>query len=213
VATGNELGGAPAAYQHWQLHKLDKSNSGSDVRRRLMVSSVYDLPFRKGGRWEIHNPIANAILGGWGISIIAEVRDGLPYGVTMLTNTSNTFGTSQRPNLLRDPTLSHSSRADMIARYFDTSALAAPPAGYFGTAARTIGFGPGVVNLDGSVNKQWRVNESLKLQFRTDFYNFPNRPLFSNPVNSMGQADFGRITSVLSGSTGRLMQMSLRLEF
>ena len=101
----------------------------------------------------------------------------------------------------------------MIAHYFDTTALAAPPVGYYGAAARTIGFGPGVVNLDGSVNKQWVLHESLKLRFRTDFYNFPNRPLFSNPTNVMGQADFGRVTSVLSGSTGRLMQMSMRLEF
>jgi hypothetical protein len=213
VAAGGELGGAPSAYQHPQLHRLDKANSGGDVRRRLMISSVYDLPFRKGGRWEIRNRVLNGILGGWGLSVIAEFRDGLPYGVTMLTNTSNTFGTSQRPNLLRDPKLSHSSRAALTARYFDTTALAAPPAGYFGNAGRTIGFGPGVIGFDGSVNKQWYLRESLRLQFRTDFYNFPNRPQFSNPNSSMGQADFGRVTSILSGSTGRLLQMSTRLEF
>jgi hypothetical protein len=213
VAAGGELGGAPSGYQHWQLHRLDKSNSGGDVRRRLMVSSVYDLPFRKGGKWEIHNPVVNAVLGGWGLSVIAEVRDGLPYGATMLTDGSNTFGSSQRPNLLRDPALYQSSRGNMIARYFDSTAFAAPPAGYYGNAARTVGFGPGVINLDGSVNKQWALHEAWKLRFRTDFYNFPNRPLFANPNNVLGQADFGRVTSVLSGSTGRLIQMSMRLEF
>jgi hypothetical protein len=86
----------------------------------------------------------------------------------MLTDGSNTFGSSQRPNLLRDPALSQSSRGNMIARYFDSTAFAAPPAGYYGNAARTVGFGPGVINLDGSVNKQWALHEAWKLRFRTD---------------------------------------------
>ena len=212
VSASGEVGGQPG-YQDSQLHSLDKSNSGSDVRRRLVVSSVYDLPFRKGGRWEIHNPFLNAILGGWGLSVIAETRDGLPFGVTEQTNTTNAFSTSQRPILLRNPARDHTSKADMLTKYFDTTALVAPPVGYFGTAARTTGFGPGFVGLDGSIHKQWYLREALKLQFRTDFYNFPNRAEFANPNVSQGQADFGRITSTLAGSTGRLMQMSMRLEF
>jgi hypothetical protein len=192
---------------------LDKSNSNSDIRRRLIVSTVYELPFRKGGKWEIHNPLANAIFGGWGLSLITEFRDGLPYGVAEQTNTSNTFSTSQRSNILRDPALSHASRADMISRYFDVTAFAAPGVGAFGTAGRTVGFGPGSINFDGSVHKAWLLREAVKLQFRADLYNFPNRANFANPGLSRGSGDFGKITSILSGSSGRLVQLSMRLEF
>ncbi|MBS1828535.1 MAG: TonB-dependent receptor [Acidobacteria bacterium] len=213
VTAGGEQGGAPNGYQHSQLHMLDKSNSNSDIRRRLIVSTVYELPFRKGGKWEIHNPLANAIFGGWGLSLITEFRDGLPYGVAEQTNTSNTFSTSQRSNILRDPALSHASRADMISRYFDVTAFAAPGVGAFGTAGRTVGFGPGSINFDGSVHKAWLLREAVKLQFRADLYNFPNRANFANPGLSRGSGDFGKITSILSGSSGRLVQLSMRLEF
>jgi hypothetical protein len=213
VSSGGDLGGPSTSYQHSQLHLLDKASSNSDIRKRFMFSSVYELPFRKGGRWEIHNPIGNAILGGWGVSVIAEFRDGLPYGVTQLTNTSNTFSAGQRANILRDPALDHASRADLISRYFDITAFASPAAGTFGNAGRAVGFGPGYIGLDGSVHKEWKLREKYNLQFRTDFYNFPNRPNFANPNGIQGQADFGRITSILSGSTGRLLQMSMRFQF
>ena len=213
VTAANELGGAPSGYQHSQLHQLDKSNSNSDIRRRLIVSSVYELPFRKGGKWNVSNPVLNAIAGGWGVSVVAEFRDGLPYGVGEQTNTTNTFSTSQRSNILRDPARSHSSRADMLNQYFDVPAFAAPGTGVFGNAARAVGFGPGLVNVDGSVHKVWHPRENLKLQFRADFYNLPNRANFANPGNSRGSGDFGRITSILTGSNGRLVQLSLRLEF
>jgi hypothetical protein len=214
IQDGASLGLNPGAYQHSQLRKFDRSLSGNDVPRRLMVSSIYDLPWRKGGKFQIGNPILNAILGDWGLSIIAELRDGVPFGVAEFVNTSNAFSTSQRPNLLSDPALDTGrSRSDLIARYFDTNAFAAPGAGNFGNAARNVLRGPGYIGLDGSVHKRWTLHESLGLQFRTDIYNFPNRPNFANPASVRGRADFGRIASVLEGSTGRLIQMSLRLEF
>jgi len=214
VSAGGELGGAPSPYQHSQLQRLNRAYSGTDVRRRLIASTVYELPFRKGGRWELRNPVADAVLGGWGLSVIAELRDGLPYGVAELTNTTNAFSASQRSNLLRHPAIGEqASRGAMLLQYFDTTAFAAPGVGTFGNAARNVAFGPGYATFDGSVHKRWMLRESLRLQFRTDFYNFANRPNFANPANVRGRADFGRITSVLAGSTARLLQMSMRLEF
>ena len=102
------------------------------------------------------------------------------------TNVSNTFSESQRPNLLRDPKIDHNSRADMLARYFDTSAFQVPGAGVFGNASRNVGFGPGFIGVDMSVHKRWPLTEQLGLQFRSDFYNLPNHPNFAQPASAAG---------------------------
>ena len=52
-----------------------------------------------------------------------------------------------------------------------------------------------------------------KAEFRADAYNVINRPNFGMPGTVRGRGDIGRISSILPGSTGRQIQLSLRLEF
>ena len=211
-ATG-QVGGSGASFQHIELHRLDWSVAGSDIPKRWISSAVYDLPLGKGKRWGIANPVLNAIAGGWGLSAIAEVRNGAPWGAAELTNTSNTFSASQRPNLLRSPILpANRSRADRLVNYFDTTAFSTPAVGTFGTAARNLGYGPGLVSIDTSLHKKWTLKEPTSLQFRADIYNLPNTPGFDNPGGSRGASNFGRISSTRLGSE-RIIQFSLRLEF
>ena len=96
-------------------------------------------------------------------------------------------------------------------QWFNTSCFAAPGVGNFGNAARAVGFGPGQVNIDLSVNKRWEIKEKYGLLFRSDFYNLPNRPNFNVPAAVRGRGDFGRITS--TRGTGRQIQLSMRFEF
>jgi hypothetical protein len=99
----------------------------------------------------------------------------------------------------------------MIARYFNTGCFSAPATGEFGNAARLLGFGPGFIGLDTTLNKKFTITERYNLQFRTDFYNLPNRANFNVPAAVFGRGDFGRVTSTIG--TGRQIQFSLRLEF
>jgi hypothetical protein len=39
-----------------------------------------------------------------------------------------------------------------------------------------------------------------------------NHPNFADPNGVRGRSDFGQITTILSGSTGRQTQLSMRLE-
>jgi hypothetical protein len=215
VQGGNELGGNEGnGYQHIALRKLDKSYSGSDIRLRYVASTVYELPFGKERHWKIQNSALNAIAGGWGLSLITELRSGPPWGSIEQTNLSNTFSSSQRPNLLRDPNISADrSRGQMLLQYFDTTAFQAPGAGIFGNSPREPGFGPGYVGVDGGLHKRWLFHERFNLQFRGDFYNLLNRPNFALPAAVRGRADFGRIAAIAPGTNGRLVQLSMRLEF
>ena len=215
VEGGNELaGGEGSGYTHIELRKLDKSYSGSDIRLRYVASTVYELPFGAGRHWTIGNRVLNAMAGGWGASVIAELRSGPPWGVIEQTNLTNVYSASQRPNLLRDPTIQGDrSRSEMLARYFDTAAFQAPGVGVFGNAAREPGFGPGYVGVDASLHKRFPLRENIGLQFRGDFYNLPNRPNFANPASVRGRADFGTIAAIAPGTNGRLVQLGIRLEF
>lgn len=210
----SELGGTGSglAITHPELRALNKSYSGNDIRHRYVASAVYELPFGHGRPLDVSNKVMNQIVGGWDAGVIAELRSGMPYGVREQTNLSNTYSNSVRPNLLRDPQLSSDRpRSQMVAQWFDTSAFQAPGVGIFGNGPRNLPNGPGFIGIDVSVHKVFSLTERSKLMFRTDCYNLPNRPNFSNPNVTRGSGSFGRITGVVG--TGRLVQVSMRLEF
>jgi len=213
VEGSSELGGgAGDGYQHIDARRLDRALAGADLRHRLAGSALYDLPLGKGRRWPIENAVLNHVAGGWTIGGILETRTGAPYGVVESTNRLNTFSPSQRPNLLRDPKLpSDRPRSEKIQQFFDTTAFQAPGNGILGTAGRTNGAGPGLFGLDVTIQKMFHLSERFDLTFRTDIVNFPNVPAFAAPNQSRGDGNFGRIGGVLGGSTGREIQISLRL--
>ncbi len=201
-------------YQHYELRYLDKSYSGSDIRHRVAASVVYDLPFGAGRKFDISNAVVDTIIGGWGVGVITEFRTGSPYAVIENTNTSNTYSASQRSNVLGDPVEQSQWRDNVKGEtFFDTSLFAAPGTGAFGDAPSSFCCGPGIANLDVSVHKWFSFTERYRLQFRGDFYNFPNHPQFANPEERRGRGGFGAISSTLNGTGGRVSQLSLRLEF
>jgi hypothetical protein len=213
IEAGNEFaGGEGNGYTHVELRGLDKSFSGNDVRHRLIASSVYELPIGKGRPVNISNSVLDAVIGGWTLGGIAEFFGGAPWGSIEQTNLTNTFSGSPRPNLTCDPTLDAGRpRGEWLAQYFNTTCFQAPGVGNFGNAARNVGFGPGTISIDASVNKRWNLTERYRLIFRTDVYNAPNRPLFNAPAAVRGRGDFGRVTS--TRGTGRQLQLSMRFEF
>ncbi len=102
--------------------------------------------------------------------------------------------------------------------WFDTSAFvenrpADPVNGpfRFGTSGRHTVIGPGIHNWDFAAYKDFRFNERSRIQFRTEFFNILNRPIFSNPGSTLGTPQFGRISSTSNDS--REIQFALKLYF
>ena len=98
---------------------------------------------------------------------------------------------SQRPNYLSDPNLPNDQRTRL--RWFNTDALAVPAALRYGNAGRSILEGPGLINLDFSLLRNFRITESKRLEFRFEAFNLTNHTNFTLPGNSC--------TAVLPGST------------
>lgn len=211
VVAQYEFGGSPAGgyFNNYDLRR-NRDLSGTSIGHRFVGSVVYDLPVGAGKPWDA-GKVGNLFLGGWSLGMIGELRSGPGFGVIEQVNNTNSFSPSNRPNVVGNPNLSGDrSKNDYLAKWFDTSAFAAPPAYVFGNAGRMVGYGPGAILLDCSLLKDFRIMENHALQFRAEMLNFPNHANFGLPNVSRGNAAFGRITSA---AAGRIVQFGLHYRF
>jgi len=213
IEAANELQGAPdSGQQSYYARHLDKGLSGNDIRHRFTGSFVYELPVGHGKLLPVSNRILNGIVGGWSLGTIAELRTGSPYSVYEQTNKLNAFSAGQRSNIIGDPSLpTDRPRAQLVQKWFNTAAFAFPGNGVLGDASKSVGTGPGFINFDTSLLKEFHVTEKHYVQFRAQAYNLFNRPNFSNPNGSRGSATFGTISSTVN--PGRFIQLSLRFVY
>ena len=63
--------------------------------------------------------------------------------------------------------------------------LWAPSAGRFGTCGTDSLWGPGLINLDYSLNRTFAITERFTLKFSMEGFNMANTPHHSNPTASV----------------------------
>ncbi|MFN7826453.1 MAG: carboxypeptidase regulatory-like domain-containing protein [Acidobacteriota bacterium] len=200
-------GGADGPLPQNPLNRwADRGNSPFDIRHRLTIGWNYQLPFGKGRRWLSGGGPVDVVLGGWQINGINLFQTGLPFTPTANTSTLNT-GTGSRPDRVGNGKLDNPT----VDRWFDTSAFRTPGQFMYGNAGRNILYGPGRVNMDFSVFKEFSIVEGLKLQFRTEFFNVFNHTQFDLPNAAIGAGNAGTITSIVG--TPRQIQFGLKLVF
>jgi Carboxypeptidase regulatory-like domain len=195
---------------------LDRGPSVIDVRHRLSVSYVWDLPFGQGRKFNLAGP-ADWVLGGWELSGITTFEAGVPVAVGLGTDNLGGAGTS-RPNLTGDP----NKGPKTPLKWFDTSVFSAPPPisevvakGLdrllaAGNAGRAPIRGPGIQNWDLGIFKNFRIKETYQLQFRAEMFNAFNNVNFGNPDTTFLSPNFGRI---FSAATARQVQFGLKFNF
>ncbi len=196
--------------------KLERSVSSQDVPQRLVISGTFDLPFGRSRRLlSSLGGLPGKLISGWAINGIYTAQSGMPISLATATNLTGSFGGRSRPNSNGQSARLSGPATERLNRWFDTSKFSQPPAFTFGNVSRTL---PdvrvhGINNLDFSVfkNTQFGANEKLNLQFRTEFFNLFNRPLFGYPGNVLGTPQFGVVTS--QANEPRLIQFALKLIF
>jgi hypothetical protein len=109
------------------------------------------------------------------------------------------------------------------ACYIQNGGVLTPPAyGTIGNGSRNSFRGPKYWNVDLSVSKDWRFGERVSAQFRTEFFNLLNHPIFgspgSNPTSGQTSFGFARTTpdsgnAVLGSGGPRHIQFGLKLAF
>ena len=191
----------------------ERAVSANDIRHNLVASFIYELPIGRGKRFlGTSNGVANALLGGWQVNGLFNIRSGLPVNVV---RSAPQGYEGLRPNLVGDPNISNRT----VEQYFNTSAfsvtgLTGPNATLPGSAGRNILRGPGFANLDFSTFKNIALNslrEGMQLQLRFEFFNLTNTPHFANPNAVFGGGNFGQITGTVGNP--RIVQFAAKLNF
>lgn len=195
------------------------ASGDSDVRHNFIFSGVYRLPFGTGqalfSNW---NRTTNFLLGGWQLNGIYNMRTGTPVNVVSGNNATAALP-GLRPNLVANPIIPRNKRT--LMKYFNTDAFApvcAPGdqncnSNMPGNAGRNIVRGPGNINLDSSLFKEFAWNDRYRFQLRLEAFNTLNTPHFSNPNANMGDlSTFGQIISTNQNSS-RVLQLAGKLIF
>jgi hypothetical protein len=187
----------------------DYGPSNFNIGQRFTLSEVFQVPVGHGRKFMANsNRLLDGIAGGWQISSILTVQDGAPFSLSLSSATANT-GPFTRPNRICDGNLSSNQRS--IAEWYNTACFVNPPLYTFGNTSRNPLLGPGLETWDVGADKDFRIKETIGLQFRTEFFNMLNHPNFGLPNASIGSTSAGTISTVLTNA--RQVQFALRLHF
>jgi hypothetical protein len=96
-----------------------------------------------------------------------------------------------------------------LSRWFNTAAFTRALVTY-GTSPRNPVDGPAGRTWDTSLSKAFRVWEQQRLEFRWEAFNSWNTPQLGSPNTTLGNSNFGKITSA---SGPRSMQLALKYTF
>jgi hypothetical protein len=204
--------------------RAERGRSAFDFRQRWTNSFLYELPVGKGKKWMNAGGVADAVLGGWQLGGIFTLQSGFPISVycgpgNWQNNDTTCYpdATGIKPELPRgeqDPNHWFNLNA-FVNRSGVANNRSQDVSTYrYGTAGRNLFDGPGIIALDASVSKNWKLRESWKLEFRGEFFNLPNHPLWNAPTttnSSPGAPAYGVIGSTRIDP--RDVQLALKLVF
>ncbi|HZT28941.1 MAG TPA: carboxypeptidase regulatory-like domain-containing protein [Bryobacteraceae bacterium] len=200
VASGNELGD-PGSYMDAYNRRLDKGRSGSDIPHRAVLSFLYAVPAFERQR------LVSAVLGGWQLGVFSNLQSGQTFTVYDSANATNAFPAGTvRPNLVGDPM----GGTQSLTHWFNTAAFQSAPAFTFGDSPRSVLRGPAWKSADLTVSKNFKLTERWTTELRGEFFNVINHANFDVPGHTLGNADFGVISSA---EAARTLQIALRVAF
>jgi hypothetical protein len=198
---------AGEAGQDTRVAAAEKALSQEDMRHRFFSTVVYELPLGTGKRWLTGHWLRH-FAGGWQLSTLFVAQSGMPFSPALSTNPANVTGTV-RPNRIGEGNLDRDKRTPEA--WFDRTAFTVPAAYTFGNSGRNVLTGPGVVNLDTTVARMFKLTESVRLDFRAEFFNILNEAHFGFPNAQVDRPVGGQISS--TSTPARQIQFALKVLF
>jgi len=200
--------------------RSERSVSAFNFGKKLTISGLWELPFGRGKRYGTGiNRLLDVIAGGWQLGGIFTAEGGFPLsaGCQNAATFQNTDGTCRPDATGISPNIENRSPSQWFNPAAFVNRLGAPATGAFsgpyryGNSQRNNLIGPGLIELDGSLFKSFKPTERVKVDFRAEFFNLPNHPIFGQPNATVGSANFTRITATRLDA--RQIQLGLRLTF
>jgi len=206
-AAENGIGGGAVVQNYWDIDNA-RGVSAYDIPHILTWATIWELPVGRDKRWLSKGP-ASWILGNWQLNWMLLARSGQPMTITTTGDPANLgFSNYARANLVPgvDPNLDNPT-AD---KWFETAAFVTP-VNSFGNTEKGILRAPSFWNVDMGLQKNVPLGKGRELQLRLEAFNVFNHINEGNPNTEVGNANFGRITTM--SSRPRQLQFGLRLVY
>jgi hypothetical protein len=181
---------------------------GLDYRHSVGITAIYSLPIFAHGQGLVHNT-----LGGWRFSDITTLRSGTAITPSL---TSSYQGATARPNRVPGQ---GTNGPKTVAAWFNTAAFtpaavlntaANPLFGFYGNAATGSIRGPGLIDFDMALYKEFHINQATYFEFRSESFNVFNHTNFTTINAQVGNANYGRATA---SADARVLEFSGRFHF
>ena len=214
---GTDEGGPVATQLIGTNHAVcdfDQTHTGS-------ISFNYALPFGRGKAFMSDAPkLVNQVLGGWNVAAVTALKSGLPFTPVINGDRANTGVGSQRPLLVGTPLVPGniacwfytSSNTACKAQFPNaTDAFAVPAQFTYGNSGRNILRGDNLLQVDLSLLKQFPITETKRVEFRAEFFNIGNHPVFALPGTAINATSGGQVSSTLNSN--RILEFALKFYF
>ena len=213
--------------------RLDRGRSNFDQRHAFTVAGRYELPVGNGRRF-LRNMrgVSQAVLGGWQLSSTTIAYSGQPLTVRA-ANVDINAGESVRPNRVGHgylPSDAYPGLKGVDFPWFDLSAFERVPCigtenrngieciesayGFepfqVGNSGRNIIDAPARVNMNVSLQKNFRFEGQRRLQVRMDAFNALNITQLAGPNSQFDALQGGFI---IRARAPRILQASLSYRF
>jgi hypothetical protein len=220
--TSTQAAGSP---QNPLCFVCDRGPSDFDIRRSLVISASYELPFGSGkfiGKtW---TGVPQAIFGGWKLNGIGTFQTGSPFSITTSSNTLGSGGGTQRANYNGLPVVPANQGPSL---FWNPAAFTTPAIYQYGNSGRNSVLGPGTEEIDLSLFKNIPLHfrEGMRAEFRAEAFNLFNKPQFDNPGENGAGSGGGVIGLPTSGTlnyagnpsffqrTSREIQLAVKIYF
>jgi hypothetical protein len=229
IGQGNYYSTAPGILDNWSYipgsptfnPDVDYGLSLLNQPHKVSMSPNFQLPFGVGRKHMNKGGVSDVVLGGWSASLHFQIQSGFPIGVSQ-TNTNNTNGGGQRPNVVAGQPLVVGG--NIVSRLEDSAGVDNKylnAAAFTQAAANTLGNAPRILpdvrspmrnSTDLAINKDFRTGGSSRATLRIEVINLFNQPWFAALAStSVSSTQFGLVTT--QGNYSRLTQITLRMSF
>ncbi len=233
---GNADGNVGGFVQNSYFPNLEHGPVAPDLRQRVSVSYLYELPVGHGRQFlGGSNRIVDAFLGGWQVAGITSAQTGEAVTAVMSNDLSNTGSFNYRPDQIANPYDFSFNTASQASDYgcsnpghqtldcwVNQAAFVAPPLAPGQQSAHSFGNGkignlrgPNLVDFDFVLQKHFKIGESQQIEFRSEFFNLFNHPDFGLPGGgSLVYVDVPGGAAITNTSTdNRQIEFALKYTF
>jgi hypothetical protein len=208
----------------------ERSRDTNDIRNRIVISPLYELPFGKGKPFLNRGGILNQFIGGWQASADGLYQSGSPFGPTVSSGGSTDLGDPNytlRPNKIgpsASPNKWQPATGGVVGiQYLNPASFVVATKYTLGNSPRTLPDinGPGIYDMNIEIAKNWYIKERFKLNFQCNAIDVFNTPYIGETTNggawpneTLNAANFGLLnTQANSGIYRRIIEFAMKLYF